>query len=363
LKKKTKTSKQNADNDDKQTSLLRTIRSWREVQLAYMPQAASFIASQSVSTSESGDSVPDVAQKAPLYLPLSLPPHIRNQAELRDICDKEWRLREAQADDSLAHIRRLRRVTQGMWQFKKICISGTGNRPNTCILTTYQSLSNNVQKHAHIYRSAYAALQVLDPGGLWSQRLRTLLDKDIRGPGKDPDDPTQNSRYEPSWIWLAAHKPSSEFEVVEEDFNDSMRVEWAKVMARAARWNEELLIVQEEIRRVLAFFAWKSSWWVNLAARRMVDDDPALLDGIRAYAYKQASLQTRMAGRYASHWLPVLEQEGITPCRKADFVNEQGQQLGQDEQHDDEDITDRDSENESELDDEEDIIESFMFED
>ena len=107
----------------------------------------------------------------------------------------------------------------------------------------------------------------------------------------------------------------------------------------------------------------------------MVDDDPALLDGIRAYAHKQASLQTRMAGRCASHWLPVLEQHGITPCWKADFVDEvgmfvieghatrQGQQLGQDEQHDDDDIAAGDSENESELDDEEDIIDSFTFED
>lgn len=81
-------------------------------------------------------------------------------------------------------------------------MSGTGNRPNTCMLSTYQSLNNNIEKHAHVYRTAYAALLVLDPGGLWSHCLKPLLDKDICGPGKDTDDPTQNSRYEPSWIWL-----------------------------------------------------------------------------------------------------------------------------------------------------------------
>jgi hypothetical protein len=323
-----------------------------------MPQAASFIASMSI---------PEEAEKVPLYLPSSLPPHIRNQVELHDICEKERRLREAQADDSLAHIRRIRRVIQGMWQFKKISISGTGNRPNTRMLTTYQSLSNNIQKHAHIYRSAYTALKVLDPGGKWSHRLRPLLDKDICGPGKDPDDQTQNSRYEPSWIWLVVHNPSPEFEVVEEDFNDSMRVEWAKVTARAARWNEELLIVQEEIRRVLVFFEWRSSWWVDQAARRVVEDDPALVDGIRAYAYKQASFQTQMAERCASQWLPVLEGKGITPCWKADFADEVGisimqdKLIGEDEQLEDDD-SDRDSENGSELDDEEDIINSFIYE-
>jgi hypothetical protein len=357
-KKKTKTSKQKADIEDKQTSLLGVIQSWREVQLAYMPHAASFIASMLANTSEA-------PEKVPLYLPSSLPPHIRNQAELRDICGKERRLREAQADDSLAHIRRLRRVIQGMWQFKKISISGTGNRPNTRMLSTYQSLTNNIQKHAHIYRSAYTALQVLDPGGDWSRRLRTLLDGDITGPGKDPDDPTQNSRYEPSWIWLVAHNPSPESEVVEEDFNDNMRVEWAKVKARAARWNEESLIVQEELRRVLAYFSWKSSWWDDRATRRMVDNDPALVDGIQAYAYKQAALQTQMAERCASHWLPALQQHGITPSWKVDFPDIVGISSTQGEitELEDDCNSDGESENESDLEDEEDIINSFAYED
>jgi hypothetical protein len=350
-KNKTKTSKQKADIEDKRTSLSKVIQNWRDVQLAYMPQAASFIASTSL---------PEEAEKVLLYLPSSLPHQIRNQVELHDICDKEHRLREAQADDSLAHIRRLRRVIQGMWQFKKFSISGTGNRPNTRMLATYQSLSNNIHKHAHVYRSAYSALQVLDPGGTWSSRLRPLLDKDICGPGKDPEDPTQNSRYEPSWIWLVVHNPSSEFEVIEEDFNDSMRVEWAKVMARAARWKEELLIVQEEMRRVLVFFSWKSSWWVDQAARRRIDENAELVDGIHAYAYKQAAIQTGLAHRCASHWLPVLEEHGIMPCWKGDYeveVSAQGQQS------EDDDISDRESDDESELEDEEDIIDSFAFED
>ena len=148
-----------------------------------------------------------------------------------------------------------------------------------------------------------------------------------------------------------------------------MRVEWAKVMARAARWNEELLIVQEELRRVLAFFSWKSSWWVDWAVRRMVKDDPALVDGVRAYAYKQAAIWTRMAERCASFWLPVLEQHGIRPSWKAEYADivrispEQDQTTGQDQQPEDDDALDEECENDSDLDDEEDIIDSFSFED
>ena len=272
----------------------------------------------------------------------------------------------------LAHIRRLRRVIQGMWQFKKINLSGTGNRPNTRMLGTYKSLINKIDRYKNSYRTAYAALQVLDPHGAWSSRLKVLNDKDIRGPGKDPDDPTQNSRYEPSWIWPSCNT-SSESEVVEEDFNDSMRVEWAKAQARAARWSEELLIVQEEMRRVLAFLTWKSSWWIEEAHKR-VTDDPGVRDGIRAYANKQAVIQTRMAGRCAQHWLRVLAKHGITPSWKSQFwcataTSPQSGQMGDPDGDktqsnvSDNDLTDVEEENQSDLEDEEDIVASFTFAD
>ena len=176
---------------------------------------------------------------------------------------------------------------------------------------------------------------------------------------------------------MVSRNLSSDSEILEEDFNDSMRVEWAKVQARAARWHEELLIIQEEIRRVLAFFSWKSSWWVEQAARRVVDNDPALVDGIRAYALKQAAIQTRMAKRCASHWLPVLLKHGITPSWKSDFTDivpqaqqpqaqqphpVQDQQYEVEEEEEDDD-TDVESGNESELEDEEDIVANFAFED
>ena len=145
-----------------------------------------------------------------------------------------------------------------MWQFKKINLSGTGSHPNTRVLGTYKSLTNKIDCYKNTYCTTYATLQVLDPNGAWSSRLKVLNDKDIQGPGKDPDDPTQNSRYEPSWIWLSCNA-LSESKVMEEDFNDSMHVEWAKAQAQAARWSEELLIVQEEMCHVLAF------WWIGEA--------------------------------------------------------------------------------------------------
>ena len=90
-----------------------------------------------------------------------------------------------------------------------------------------------------------------------------LKPTDLRGPGRDPDHPedakTSNGRFEPSWIWLVLWSPQERGDnQTEDEFNHSMRTEWAQTRARMCQWKEELLIIQEEMRRVLVFFEWKS---------------------------------------------------------------------------------------------------------
>ena len=41
---------------------------------------------------------------------------------------------------------------------------------------------------------------------------------------------------------------NAETSIGEDEFNGTMLVEWSKARARMQRWNEELLIVQEEMR-------------------------------------------------------------------------------------------------------------------
>ncbi|PPQ92105.1 hypothetical protein CVT25_008038 [Psilocybe cyanescens] len=78
-------------------------------------------------------------------------------------------------------------------------MSGTGNRPNTRLLTTYKGLSCKVTRAAHKYRMAVAALRILDPEGEWREELKELRREDICGPGKDPEE--SNGHYVMSWIW------------------------------------------------------------------------------------------------------------------------------------------------------------------
>ena len=201
-------------------------------------------------------------------------------------------------------------------------MSGTGNKPNTRMTTLYKRFDNKTSRAAEKYRSAWRALSVLDPNGLWSRRLKDLKKEDITGPGKEPDDTsTTNSRYQMSWIWLVPHVGGSsnvETTIGEEEFNGTMQAEWSKARARMQRWNEELLIVQEEMRRAIVYLNWKAVWWRERSSLRDHEDE-TILSGVSGYAHKQAAVCSRMAENCALYWLPRLRERGIKPTWEGDY--------------------------------------------
>ena len=242
---------------------------------------------------------------------------------MKEIYDAECCLREPQADDALADVRRLRCIIQGLWQFKKLNTSGTGNKPNTRMLDLYKRVEYKLQRAANRYCIAYTALMALDPNGSWRDRLKELKPTDIRGPGRDPNHPedakSSNGRFVTSWIWLVPRSPREcGDDQSEAEFNESMLAEWAQTHARMCWWEEELLIIQEEMRRVLAFFEWKSVWWVEQANRRQ-QLEKSIESGVAAYAHKQAKICLRMAARCAAHWLPIMEKHSIIPTSSGDY--------------------------------------------
>ena len=84
-----------------------------------------------------------------------------------------------------------------------------------------------------------------------------------------------------------------------------MRVEWAKTQARAHRWQEEVMLVQEEMRRVIAFLDWKASWWRSQSqCRSDVRED--IKAGLASYAARQGHLMQNLAETFAALWYPIL---------------------------------------------------------
>ena len=83
-----------------------------------------------------------------------------------------------------------------------------------------------------------------------------------------------------------------------------------KSKAWADRWREEILLLTEEMWRVITFLHWKAGWWSGWAsARAGLPKDIA--DGTAGYAGKQAHVHRSLAQAFARMWHPLLTSNGL----------------------------------------------------
>jgi hypothetical protein len=77
------------------------------------------------------------------------------------------------------------------------------------------------------------------------------------------------------------------------------------------RWSEEVLLVKEEMRRVLTFMLWHASWWED---RQMNFDQlpKAEEEGMRGYALRQAALRRALHADFTKQWkaVPSMVRKG-----------------------------------------------------
>lgn len=236
--------------------------------------------------------IKDMPLWLPSSLPASLPQQLRTTGISPGLTDKELRLR---------------RTLTGLVLFKKLNVSGMGQKKNTKMRTLFQRFNQKTLRAAERFCAARKALEVLDPGGDWQTRLQVLRPEDICGPGRERADKKERrpemceKQREESWIWLVSRgEMSQDIGVMEEHLDANLRVEWAKSQARAARWSEQVDLVAEEMRRTLAFLEWRAGWWRCQASRR-VDISEQVHHGLVAYAERQADLLKRIAGGHVKH--------------------------------------------------------------
>lgn len=142
--------------------------------------------------------------------------------------------------------------------------------------------------------------------GPWKETLLELQNSDIRGPGREDSEST--SRFVQSWIWTTAIQVSTSPE--DPDLQAALRVEWCKGQERAKRYEEEVELVVEEMRRTLATFEWNAREWRSFAISPPTGAlaDAATVAGIAAFANKQADIQKRMASTFVNDWYHPLER-------------------------------------------------------
>ncbi|KAH7919992.1 hypothetical protein BV22DRAFT_1022037, partial [Leucogyrophana mollusca] len=92
----------------------------------------------------------------------------------------------------------------------------------------------------------------------------------------------------------------------------ALRVEWCKTRARAARWSEEVELLTEEKRRVLAFFRWHAAWWDDQADRREFEKGVDK-EGVVAYSRRQSALRRALADRFVALWRDTEIRSDVHP--------------------------------------------------
>lgn len=108
----------------------------------------------------------------------------------------------------------------------------------------------------------------------------------------------------------------------------AVRVEWAKARARHLRWWEEVHLLKEEMRRVRKTLEWRAAWWEDLR-KGWEGLDEAMVEGVNAYASRQANVQRMLHTRFSRLWdkpmVPIIRQEdsGEGPSASVDPILEE----------------------------------------
>ncbi|KAG2112092.1 hypothetical protein DEU56DRAFT_749461, partial [Suillus clintonianus] len=271
-------------------SLQRRIEAWVKVQELYMPM----IAALRLKNKSSGVVI------TPESFDLLLP----SQVGRTDPCDLkfqkiEWRLRFAQAHDTLRSLRSNLRAQTAILKYKDRNLRGQGS--NTRARNTLKGVDARIEAASTRYQDERRALVILAPiveETGWQASLRPLDRQDIRGMSDVLWGETEGRR-KLSWIWNMRGAHGDELD--DDGSMEDMRIEWCKARARAMRWKEELELLREEMRRTLQFFDWQAMSWDERADQNW-SGSPAEREGRIAYARRQAALRRALRDTCHSSW-------------------------------------------------------------
>ena len=303
--KQQRTDAQKGEIQERRNGLTRRIKLWKTAQAVYMPQVLEDPSDeQFLSASNEFD------ESKPELWPLLLPSELSHDDRLschKGIAKIERTLRLAQVQDNLVDLRRLRRTLRSLRTYFKSNVVGEGQKTQTKSRTIESGVTVRVNRTVRRYRLAYAALLSLDPTGDWNKEYLELTDKDNRGPGKELyEQGVGDGHYTMSWIWGGSFGSTEGEEV-----NEIVRYEWMTSRARADRWREESDLLQEEMRRVIAFLEWKSQSWDRNVGSRFGSVTADIQNGIDAYARKQAATHHELAISLVDQWIPYLLTSGL----------------------------------------------------
>ncbi|KAJ7243627.1 hypothetical protein B0H12DRAFT_1022985, partial [Mycena haematopus] len=294
---------------ERTSKLRRKIFAWTDIQHKFFPALGNVRAREDEARARV--QVPDIA----LWLPSAVAMaggRVKTEVGIRSGAYlHEYRLRVAQATQALHDVRRLLLVRTHLYKLKDT--HSRGVRANMRSLDKIAALNDQIKRVARAYRAARVALVSLGKEvkhNEWERTLLPLAEDDVRGlPQTTFHDPERKSKKKRrkkakmdrplSWIWATRGEdwdPGSDVAM-----NEAVRIEWAKTRARAMRWEEEVDLLEEEMRRIQQFLQWRSDWWRARVNGRGLAPGPQQ-EGEAAYAIRQASIQSTLAMEFAKEW-------------------------------------------------------------
>ncbi|KAJ7039429.1 hypothetical protein C8F04DRAFT_1255133 [Mycena alexandri] len=299
----------------RRTALLKQIFKFRGVQRIYMPSVRVLLTDEQRQMFDgNGEQVPEATR---LFMPSEIADdRLRGRACAVGLVEVEAQMRHGEAEEALEDLRNY---------------TGQG------LMTKGQGILRQINIKIHLaklrYRYARAALLVLRGHGGWEERLKVLGEDDVRALNEralTAEEKAQNEHWAElggaiieggiaraagvargegnhtlSWIWYTAGIPEDESDP---RLKEALRVEWCKALARTHRYNEEVQLLREEMRRTIAFGYKEAEEWDRLAGEELEGASGEVTEGRRAYAAEHAATERARCAALEADWGGILRK-------------------------------------------------------
>ncbi|KAF7356783.1 CxC2 domain-containing protein [Mycena venus] len=86
------------------------------------------------------------------------------------------------------------------------------------------------------------------------------------------------------------------------------RVEWCKALAQTNRYEEEVRLLREEMRRTIAYGETAAWEWERLASEELPGASGELTEGRHAYAFEHAATERARCWKLEERWRAILQK-------------------------------------------------------
>ncbi|KAJ3817611.1 hypothetical protein F5880DRAFT_1492633, partial [Lentinula raphanica] len=347
-KRKSDTALQQTNAIQRRTKLVRSIAKIRSMQAVYIPAAI-----QRVTDSEG--SADTNAEDIPLVFPLDLSEAERASGCRAGLLLIEQKLRESQLSTSLDRLRNNLHIKSRLLTYRNT------NVVHQARVTKSQALLARTQRQIDLsakrYRTAWNALAKIVGGErnvawrflhdrdvcmMWEEPPQGNLRKRIGKRRREEEQEEQEQEWQKeqerinaqvlelagteqgrqmsdlqrlraacgegkqrlSWIWMA-FIPLNLLLFSTNCGITGIRVEFCKAHARAKRWEEEVVLIEEEMHRCLVLLEVRAQVWDNrtdFTGPRAEGTDSIQREGVAAYAASQAHVYRRLKAHFRGLW-------------------------------------------------------------